>query len=103
MKIRTYVKKKRKIDAGGKIAQLVVFLYIKGKAAPVKKGSAFGSTGKCVFWQTTVNDQRPIFRLQMNGADIEGLADTGADVLFPKVLDSRLDTSEGLHTIYRNW
>lgn len=39
-----------------------------------------GSPGKCVFWQTVVNDQRPKLMVQMNGIDIEGLVDIRADV-----------------------
>ena len=39
-----------------------------------------GSPGKYVFWKTVVNDQRPKLMVQMNGIDIEGLVDTGADV-----------------------
>ena len=33
-----------------------------------------------MFWQRVVNDQRPKLMVQMNGVDIEGLVDTGADV-----------------------
>lgn len=40
----------------------------------------FGSPGKCVFWQTMVNDQRPKLMVQMHGIDIDGLVDTRADV-----------------------
>ena len=34
-----------------------------------------------VFWQASTNDQRPKFKLQINGIDIEDLVDTGADVI----------------------
>ena len=33
-----------------------------------------------MFWQIVVNDQRPKLMVQMNGVNIEGLVDTGADV-----------------------
>ena len=71
-----YVKKEMQIDAGDRIAQLL-FLYTKGKTAPIERTGAFG---KCVFWQTVVNDQRPKLMVQMNGIDIEGLVDIRADV-----------------------
>ena len=82
-----------------------MFPYIKSKVAPIERTGDLGSPGKCVLWQTVVNDQRPKLMLQMNGIDIEGLVDTRADVSidFPKVLKSILATSEGLHTTYRNW
>ena len=35
---------------------------------------------KCIFWQTSINDQRPKLRVCVNGIFIEGLLDTGADV-----------------------
>jgi dUTPase len=58
IKIIAYVKKEMQIDAGDRIAQLLS-LYINGNADPVERTGAFGSTGKHVFWQTLVNDQRP--------------------------------------------
>ena len=33
-----------------------------------------------VFWPTAINDQRPKLKVQINGVEIEGLVDTGADV-----------------------
>ncbi len=33
-----------------------------------------------VFWQTSINDQRPKLRVCVNGIFITGLLDTGADV-----------------------
>ena len=35
---------------------------------------------KRVFWQTSINDQRPKLRVRINGIVIIGLIDTGADV-----------------------
>lgn len=33
-----------------------------------------------MFWQTAVNDQRPKFKLQVSGIEIEDLVDTRADI-----------------------
>ena len=35
---------------------------------------------KFIFWQTSMNDQRPKLRVCLNGIVIEGLLDTGMDV-----------------------
>ena len=35
---------------------------------------------KRIFWQTSINDQRPKLRVCINGIFIDGLLDTGADV-----------------------
>jgi dUTPase len=85
IKIMGYVKKEMQIDPGDRIAQLL-FLYIKGKAAPVERTGAFGSTGKCVFWKSLVNDQRPKLIIQMNGVDIEGWIQELMSVYFPQSL-----------------
>jgi hypothetical protein len=53
-----YVTKEMQIDAGGRIAQLLI-PCITGKTAPMERTGAFGSTGKLVFLQIVVNDQRP--------------------------------------------
>ena len=103
IKIMANVKKEIQINSGDRIAQLLLFPYIKGKAAPIERTRTLVSTGKYTFWQITVNDQKPKLTVQMNGVEIEGLADTGADVSFPKVLESRLATSECLNTVYSNW
>ena len=48
IKIMPYVIKGMKVDAGVRIAQLL-FLYIKGKPAPIERTSAFWRSGKmCV-------------------------------------------------------
>ena len=39
-----------------------------------------GETIKWVFWQTSVNDQRPKLKIQKNDMVIKGLLDTGVDV-----------------------
>lgn len=75
-----YVKKEINIDEGDIIFQLLLFPYIKGKVDSVERILAFGSTGKLVFCQTMVKDQRPELKVQRNGVDIGGLVDTGVDV-----------------------
>lgn len=57
-----------------------MFLCIKGKAIHVEMIERFGYTGKCMFWQTVINDQRPKLKLQVNGIEIENLGDIGVDV-----------------------
>lgn len=76
----TSVEREKQFNTGDRIAQLLLFPYIKGKAAPVERTGGVGNTGKCVCWQTVVNDQRPKLKLQVNGIEIEDLVDTGADV-----------------------
>ena len=68
-----YVNREMQFNTGDRIAQLLLFPYIKGKAAPVERTGGFGYIGKCVFWQTAINDQRPNLKLQVNGIEIEGL------------------------------
>ncbi|KAL6040906.1 hypothetical protein STEG23_037882 [Scotinomys teguina] len=38
------------------------------------------NTIKRIFWQTSINEQRPKLRIRINGLVLEGLVDTGADV-----------------------
>ena len=40
----------------------------------------FGSTGKQVYWQTSVSDSRPTLSIYINNKQFSGLVDTGADV-----------------------
>lgn len=44
------------------------------------RAGRFGSTGKRVFWQTVINDERPKLKIKLNGIEIEGLLDSSADV-----------------------
>lgn len=53
-KIMAYVKKEIQIDTGDGLAQQLFFICI--KVASGERTGAFGNTGKCVFWQTVVND-----------------------------------------------
>ena len=43
-----YVKRELQFNTGDRIAQLLLFPYTKGKAAPVERTGGFGSTGKHV-------------------------------------------------------
>lgn len=101
IKIVANVKKEIQINARDRTAQLLLFPNIKGKGASIERTRALVSTGKHMFWQIIVSDQKPKLMVQMNSIEMEGLVDRGADVSFPKVLESRLATSECLHTVYR--
>lgn len=59
---------------------MLLFPYIKGKATPIQRAEWFGSTGKCVFWKSVVNNQRPKLNFPVNKIEVEGLMDTGADI-----------------------
>ena len=54
-----YVKKDLQINAGDRMAKLLLFPYIKGKADSIESMGAFGSIKKCLFWKIVVNDQIP--------------------------------------------
>jgi hypothetical protein len=43
------------INKRDRLAQLLLFLYIKGKAVPVERTGILGVLKKCVFWQTVIN------------------------------------------------
>lgn len=68
------------IDEGDRITQLLLLPYIKVKAAPVEGTEIFEVYWKMNVLETVVNYQRPKLMVQMNGVDIEGLVDTGADI-----------------------
>lgn len=80
-----YVRKEMQIVAGDRIIQLGLCPYIKGTPMTVEMTGDFESTGKHVFWQTMVNDQRPKLMVHMNGVST-GLVDIGAalSILFQK-------------------
>lgn len=67
------------ISKGDQIAQLLLLPYIKLNS-PKKRIEEFGSTGKQVFWQTFVTDERPKLETKIMGRQFPGLVDTGADV-----------------------
>lgn len=67
------------ISKGDQIAQLLLLPYIKLNS-PKKRIEEFGSTGKQVFWQIFVTDERPKLEIKIMGRQFPGLVDTGADV-----------------------
>ena len=66
-------------NTGDRLAQLLLFPYITGKATPVERTGGSGCTEKYVFWQTVVNNKRPKLKLQVNDIEID-LVDTRADL-----------------------
>lgn len=73
-----YKKKTMQIEAVDRIAQFYCFPLL--KTVPVCRTGGFRSTGKRVFWQTVINDESPKLKMKLNGIEIEGLLDSGADV-----------------------
>lgn len=53
---------------------------IKDRTASIEKTKNSGETIKQVFWQTSINNQRPKLKILINGIVIEGLLNTGAAV-----------------------
>lgn len=70
------------INPGDRIAQLVILpsKHLQFSASKKQRGSeGFGSTGvDCTFLSLEL-DQRPTLKIKINGKDILGLLDTGAD------------------------
>lgn len=76
------------MSAGGRIAQLSLFPYLQGKAAPVERGT-------WEYWKTMRSGKRwftirPQLIVRMNGVEMQGL-------------QPKMATSEGLYTVYRDW
>lgn len=74
----------------------------------MERPGGFGNTGKHVFWETVVSDQRPKLRLQVIDIGIEGLMDTGdnATIISHKkllILEFRMATSKGLYPDSQDW
>lgn len=67
------------LEAGQRIAQLLLLPHIASKAIPEKRKGGFGSTDTSGFWQTHLG-QRPQLTVMINGQPFQGLLDTGADV-----------------------
>lgn len=40
-----------------------------------------GKTKDKVFWQTAIHDQRPKLKVFISNIEVEGIVDTGADVI----------------------
>lgn len=68
------------LEAGERIAQLLLLPFFPFLSRDVSRQGGFGSTGKTVFWETLVSDQKPLCSLQINGILFDRLVDTGADV-----------------------
>lgn len=68
------------LHMGDRIAQLLLLNLMKFQTRAVNRQGGFGSTGKEIFWEVLVNEQRPTIKLQIGGRPFEGLFDTGADV-----------------------
>ena len=62
------------------IAQLLLLPFFPFLSRDVCRQGGFGSTGKTVFWETLVSDQKPLCSLQINGILFEGLVNTRADI-----------------------
>ena len=58
---------------------------------------------KCIFWPTSINDQRPKLGVHIDDIVIEGLLDTVADVTIITILASRLASSSSRYSTPRNW
>ena len=70
------------ISPGDRIAQLVLLPSLHGqfKACPTERGvKGFGSSGMDLTFLSLDLDQRPVLTLKVDGKDILGLLDTGAD------------------------
>lgn len=50
------------------------------RTASVDKTKSSRETIQQVFYQTSINDQRPKVKIKINGIVIKGLVDTGTDV-----------------------
>lgn len=48
--------------------------------APKDKTRDSKDTKTQILWQATKNDKRPKLKLQLDGTEIKGLVDTGADI-----------------------
>ena len=66
--------------AGEHIAEILLLPYHPFLAFPNERTGGFGSTGRHIFWEMLIKDSRPILSLTIQGNNLEGLVDTGADV-----------------------
>lgn len=69
-----------RLEARERIAQLLLLPFFPFLSRDVSRQGGFSSTGKTVFWETLVSDQKPLCSLQINGILFEGLVNTGEDV-----------------------
>lgn len=68
------------LKEGQRIAQLLLLPYFQFPSRRQERTGGFGSTGKHIFWETLVTQQKPLFPLEVEGQIFQGLVDTGADV-----------------------
>ena len=53
---------------------------MKNRTAIEERTKTSGETIKWLFWQASINEQRPKLKIQINGVVIEDLVETGVDV-----------------------
>ena len=58
---------------------------------------------KCIFWQTSISDQRPKLRVHINGIVIVSLIDMGTNASLLQNLGIQIGPSRGSCSITRNW
>lgn len=78
IKSTAHIKREMQFNAGNMAARLLMFLCTEGKTVRVEMIERFECTGKCVFWQTVINDRRPQVKLQANGIEIEKFGGYGS-------------------------
>lgn len=69
-----------RLEAGAHIAQLLLLPFFPFLSGEVSRQGGFGSTGKTVFWETLVSNQKPLCSLHINGIVFKGLIDTEVNV-----------------------
>ena len=62
-------------------------------------------TIKQVFWQTSINEQRPKLKIWINDSVIDGLIDTrcGCNNNLTRILEFKLASSGGKYLDFRDW
>jgi hypothetical protein len=60
-----YVKKNVQFKQWDTIVQFLLLSYVKDKAAAIERIGGFGRTGRHVYGQTVINDQRPILNSKL--------------------------------------
>lgn len=50
------------------------------EGSPMDNSKSLKGSEKRIFWQTSIEDQRPKLKILVNNIEIEGMVDTGADV-----------------------
>ena len=68
------------ISVRDQIARLLLLPYLKLNSSSKKRIGRFDSTGKEVFWQTFVTDERPMLEIKIMERQFPRLMDIEADV-----------------------